>query len=68
LTTKLLEVVICDICPKDRPAVAHVEIDVCKRHDEMLSERAAESGYVCDECGRVFTTPGGLAHHQTVKH
>jgi hypothetical protein len=70
MTTKLLEIVVCDLCRIDRPAVNHREVDVCTKHDEMLDKRAEEAGgtNICADCGRRFKTPAGLNHHRTVTH
>lgn len=68
MTAKLLEVVVCDLCRVDRPAVAHREIDVCERHDIQLAERATESLYECEQCDRVFRDPQKLRRHVARSH
>lgn len=70
MTTKTLQVVVCDLCTSDRPAVAHIEIDVCHRHDQQIATNtgAVAMVSVCDLCDRSFRTKGGLQHHITVTH
>lgn len=70
MTAKLLEVVVCDLCRTDRPAVAHRDIDVCERHDIQLAERASESLYECEveDCGRTFRDPVALRRHVARSH
>jgi DNA-directed RNA polymerase subunit RPC12/RpoP len=68
MTAKLLEVVVCDLCRVDRPAVAHVEIDVCSVHDQKLAERKSEALYECEQCGRPFQDPLKLRRHIARSH
>jgi hypothetical protein len=62
MATKVLEVVVCDLCKVDRPATNHREIDVCGKHDQQLEDRIAASGYSC-VCGRSFPTGRSLNSH-----
>ena len=64
MTTRLMEVVICDLCKTDRRAVTRVEIDVCDRHAHQLDERMAEAAHICGECGKSFATEAGLRIHR----
>lgn len=68
MTTKLLEMVVCDLCKVDRPAVRPRMIDVCERHDIQLAERVTESLYQCEQCDRTFRDPIKLRSHVARNH
>jgi hypothetical protein len=62
LATKILEVVVCDLCKTDRPAIGQRTIDVCGSHDAKIEERQAALGFKC-VCGRSFPTDRSLNSH-----
>lgn len=64
MTTRLMEVVVCDLCKHDRRAVARMEIDVCDRHVHQLEERMADAAHICGQCGKSFGTEAGLRIHR----
>jgi uncharacterized C2H2 Zn-finger protein len=68
MTAKLLEVVVCDLCKVDRPAVAQRVVDVCEPHDVKLAARASESLYQCEQCDRSFRDPVKLRSHVARNH
>ena len=68
MATKVLEVVVCDLCKIDRPAVSTRTIDVCESHDIKLAERKLESLYECEQCDRTFRDPAKLRRHIARSH
>ena len=68
MTTKILEVVVCDLCKADRPAIARIEIDVCGMHDAALEAKIGEVRVPCEHCGRTFKNNAGLGRHRATAH
>lgn len=69
MTTKMVEVQVCDICGQE--AIATIpDVDVCETHDVLIegNQNGDSSGFACPTCGRVFTTERGLHRHETVAH
>lgn len=65
MAEKLLTVVVCDLCKKDRPASATVEIDVCSQHDAAIHDRQSETlRFECSECGAKYAHGQGLGAHR----
>lgn len=69
MTTKTLEVVVCDLCRSDRPAVAvGLVIDVCRHHEQQIAERRDGQIYPCEQCDRTFASKQAVSMHVARSH
>lgn len=70
MAKKVMEIVVCDLCKRDRPAVTQVTLDVCNQHKGQIERQGVETGTleVCPECKRTFRGTQGLAVHRRRAH
>ena len=69
MATKVLEIVVCDLCKSDRPAHGQITVDVCNQHQETITRRRSEGlNEQCSDCGRRFASRQAVSMHRRRAH